>query len=451
VPLTEERVHSYSPRGSCRAIFEARDPEILIAGPAGTGKSRACLEKLHMTAMLVPGFRGLICRKTAATISSTALQTWRKFVVAEALLDGSVNYYGGSAQEPAQYRYPKTGATISIAGLDKITKVMSSEYDMIYIQEATEVTEDDWEALTTRLRNWTISYQQMIADCNPAQPTHWLKLRCDTGKTRLMDTIHEDNPILFGDDGDVTDLGADYIRKLDQLTGVRYLRLRLGRWAAAEGVIYEDFGDQHILDQLPVPAGAYLDPFGVPKHWRRYWAIDFGYVNPFVLQCWAEDEDGRLFLYREIYQTKRTVDQHAKRIMSIVAPEGVWLEPKPSTIVVDHDAEGRATFENEIQLGTTAAWKSVLEGIDAVQVRLRTQGDGRPRLFILRNALVETDDELAEGGRPTCTKDEMPGYVWTGKDKEEPVKADDHGCDALRYMVCERDMGVRALYRSITV
>jgi phage terminase large subunit len=405
---------------------------------------------MFMTAIRNTGFRGLICRKTAATMSSTVLVTWRKFVIPEALLTGDVAYYGGSAQEPAQYRF-RNGSVINIGGLDKISKIMSSEYDMVYVQEATEISEDDWEALTTRLRNWAISFQQIIADCNPAQPTHWLKQRCDNGRTRLLDTHHEDNPILFEPDGSMTARGQAYLSKLDQLTGVRYQRLRLGRWSAAEGVIYEEFGDVHCLDRIPAEPGASLDHAYVPIHWRRYWAVDFGFVNPFVCQMWAEDPDGRLYLYREIYHTHRTVDQHAKTILSVVAPDGKWLEPKPSAIICDHDAEGRAVLERELGMGTTAAHKSVLEGIEGVQVRLRDPGDGRPRIYLVRNAVVEVDEDLADSGRPTSTIEEVPGYVWEGANKEAPVKADDHGCDAMRYVVADRDFGIRVIYRSLTV
>jgi predicted O-methyltransferase YrrM len=57
---------------------------------------------------------------------------------------------------------------IVVVGLDKAQKVMSSEYDVIFVQEAIELTVDDWEALTTRLRNGKISFQQLLADCNPS-------------------------------------------------------------------------------------------------------------------------------------------------------------------------------------------------------------------------------------------------------------------------------------------
>jgi len=446
--------HKYGPRGACSVVFKARDPEVLISGPAGTGKSRACLEKLNLMCLSNPGMRGLIVRKTATSLSSTALVTWKKFVIAELLQVGDVRYYGGSASEPAAFLY-RNGSSVSIAGMDKPTKVMSSEYDVIYVQEATELTETDWESLISRLRNWVVSFQQIIADCNPSHPTHWLKLRCDTGKTRMLESRHEDNPVLFDDDGELTEKGYDYIGKLDRLTGVRRLRLRLGMWASAEGIIYEDWSASHIITQIPAGDGEARDPFGVPMAWPRIWSVDFGFVNPFVLQCWAEDGDGRLYLYRELYHTHRTVDVHAKTILNIVAPElpdgrRVWLEPQPVAVVCDHDAEGRVVLERELGVSTQAAHKSVLEGIDSVQARMKDAGDGKARVYLVANSLVELDEELKESGKPSCTVEEIPGYVWKSNEKDEPLKADDHGCDAMRYAVADRDFGIRAIYRSFS-
>lgn len=449
--------HRFGPRGACAELFNRRDDEVLIAGPAGTGKSRACMEKLHIMMLLNPGARGLIVRKTAVTLSSTALVTWKNFVAKEAIDCGDVVFYGGSAQEPASYRY-KNGSVVVIGGLDKASKIMSSEYDVIYVQEATELTETDWESLTTRLRNWIISFQQLIADCNPQHPEHWLKIRADRGTTLLLESVHEDNPVLFDEKGRITERGRDYMSKLDALTGVRHARLRLGKWVAAEGVIYEEWSADHLLGAIPLPErdptveAPIIDHAGIPASWPRYWAVDFGYTNPFACQFWAEDPDGRLYMYRELYHTGRTVDQHAAKILSIVLNDrGSWLEPRPRAILADHDAEGRAVFEREIGQATEPAHKAVLEGIEAVQRRLRKAGDGRPRLFLFRDALVERDAELAEAGKPTCTMEEIPAYVWADKTKEGPVKENDHGCDAMRYVCAHRDFGVRAIFRSFQV
>lgn len=414
--------HEYTPRGACQQVFEARDNEVLIVGPAGTGKTRACLEKLHAMALLNPGMRALIVRKTASSLTSSALVTWKRDVIPGS--ESAVDFYGGSAQEPAQYRYVN-GSRVVIGGMDKTTKIMSTEYDLIYVQEAIELTEDDWEALTTRLRSGRVSFQQILADANPAQETHWLKQRCDRGITRPLLSRHEDNPLLFTDDGTLTEFGAEYIARLDALTGVRYRRLRKGEWSSAEGVIYDEYDTAvHLIDR-----------FDIPPEWPRWWAVDFGYTNPQVIQRWAQDPDGRLYLYREHYMTQRTVDRHARDVLADLFPG----EPRPQGIICDHDAEGQQVLRRELGMNTRNADKSVKKGIEAVMRRLRPAGDGKPRLFILRDSLAELDHTLREAGRPTCTADEITGYVWDRRDgkppKEEPVKENDHGVDAMRYLV----------------
>lgn len=442
--------HRYASRGAGRALFDAHEPEVLLSGPAGTGKSRACLEYLHVLALLNPGMRGLIVRKTLASLGSTALVTWRKYVIPEALNAGVVTWYGGSQQEQPQYRYAN-GSSIAVGGMDKSTKIMSSEYDVVYVQEAIELTEADWEAITTRLRNGVLPWQQIIADTNPDVPTHWLKARCDRGVCRMLDSRHEDNPVLVDDGGQLTEVGAAYLSKLDALTGPRHARLRRGLWVAAEGQIYDNFD----------PAIHVIDRFDIPDDWVRWWAVDFGFTNPFVCQWWAVDPDGRLILYREIYRTRRTVDDHARDIMDCVstpdpdwsgprvrAHDGrIWTEPKPRAIIGDHDAEGRAVLRRELGMSITPADKRVEIGIQTVQKRLQVAGDGRPRLMVMRDSCVYRDPELVDAKKPTCTAEEFPGYVWDlgqGKaPKEQPLKVDDHGMDTTRYVVMKVDRGGR--------
>jgi phage terminase large subunit len=440
---TAAKVVRYEPRGAAAELFTARDPELCIVGAAGTGKSLACLYRMHLVAMQNPRFRGLIVRKTAVSLTSTTLVTFKKKVAVEALAAGLMRWYGGSQQDAAGYYYDN-GAVINVGGLDKPEKIMSSEYDLVFADEATELTLDDWEAIGTRLRNGGLSWQQQMAAANPGHPTHWLKARADEGKLRMLTSVHRDNPRFVNADGTLTPDGVGYMAKLDALTGVRRLRLRDGKWAAAEGLVYDGFD----------PTVHVVEPFNVPASWSRWWCIDLGYTNPFCWQDWAEDGDGRLYLVREIYRTKRLVEDHAKHILSIVAPGGRWVEPKPRAVICDHDAEDRATLERHLGMGTSAATKTVRDGIQAVQARLRPAGDGRPRLFLVRGALVERDAELAEAKKPTCTEEEVTGYIWdqsVGKaPKETPVKADDHGMDTMRYMVAERDLGGRPRIRILT-
>jgi phage terminase large subunit len=432
--LDQDAIVRYEPRGAARQLFQCRDSEVFMAGPAGTGKSLACLFRLHLVALHNPDMRGLIFRKTAVSLGSTTLVTWEKKVIADAMARGIVRWFGGSAREAPGYRY-SNGAKIDVAGMDRPEKIMSAEYDLVFGDEATELTIADWEAIGTRLRNGRLSWQQQMGACNPAHPTHWIKRRCDDGAARMLISRHRDNPAYINADGTMTLQGVDYFKKLDALTGVRKLRLRDGVWAAAEGLIYDGFDEAlHVVDE-----------FRIPHDWPRWLSVDFGFTNPFVMQWWAEDPDGRLILYREIYHTRRLVEEHARQARALmVYPAGGWREPRPRAVICDHDAEGRATLEKHLGLKTTAANKKVSPGIQAVTSRFKAAADGRPRLLLMRGALVERDGALDEARKPACTEEEMPGYVWAvkpnGTAPEAPLKENDHGCDAMRYMVAARDM-----------
>lgn len=462
---TNGTVVRYEPRGAARQLFNTQAAEIAISGPAGTGKSLAALFRLHIAALdrRNPGIRCLIVRKTAVSLGSTTLVTFEKKVAAEAIAAGITRWYGGSTRDAASYRYPETGSTIVVGGMDKPEKIMSSEYDLVFCDEATELTLADWEAIGTRLRHGKLPWQQQIAACNPSYPQHWIKQRSDRGGMVMLHSRHIDNPAYVNADGTLTERGKDYMAKLDALTGVRRLRLRDGKWSAAEGIIYDGWDPGvHLIDRFPIP-----------DSWTRWWSVDFGFTHPFVLQCFAEDGDGRLYLYREIFHTQRLVEDHAAQILSLVTAvvpdveqvpgESVldavragrrrWIEPRPRALICDHDAEGRATLERHLGMSTKAAKKTVTDGIQAVQSRLKLAGDGRPRLFILRDSVVERDSSLDDAKKPCCTAEEIPGYVWAikpgGELKEEPLKEQDDGDDALRYMVAERDLGVRSRVRFV--
>jgi phage terminase large subunit len=436
VTTAADTVVRYEPRGAALEVFKSRDSELVIAGPAGTGKSLACLWRIHLAALNNPGIRCLIVRKTAVSLGSTTLVTYEKKVATAALAAGIVRWFGGSPREAPCYRYAN-GSVIVVGGLDKSEKIMSAEYDLVFADEATELTVTDWESIATRLRNGVLAWQQQIAACNPAHPTHWLKQRCDQGQARMLVSRHIDNPAYMHADGTPTETGRDYFAKLDALTGVRKLRLRDGKWAAVEGQIYEAFDEAiHLVDEVKHTAA-----------WQRWGAVDFGFTNPFCYQDWWEDPDGRLYLNHEVYFTRRLVEDHAETIRKILFyPSGQPRGQVPRAIYADHDAEDRATLERKLGLSTTPAHKSVSDGIQAVQSRLKVQPDGLPRLFIRRGALVERDPELEAASLPMGAAEEIAGYVWAVKPgnkgglKEEPVKEHDHAMDALRYVVAARDL-----------
>lgn len=396
--------------------------EAILSGPYETGKTFGALSKLHALLCLFPRSRALMVRKTYSSLTGSAAVTYEQKVVPIPVGRPGcpIRKLGGST--PGEYIYPNE-SRIVLGGMDNADKFLSAEFDFVYVNQAEELNLDDWEKLVGRAtgRAGNSPYPQVFGDCNPGAPTHWILSR---QALKLFPTMHEDNPRLYDDvAGEWTSEGKRTMSILDSLTGLRYKRGRLGLWAAAEGQIYEYDPEIHLLDR-----------FEIPDDWERFRVVDFGFGNPFVCQWWALDHDDRMYMYREIYMSQRLVSRHAKQILAL--SEGETIQ----TTVCDHDAEDRATLEDE-GIPTIAAEKSVLVGIEKVQTRLAKSGDGRPRMFFLRDSLVEPDLERRSLHRTIQTTDEFGGYVWappessrTGESRPDaPIKKDDHGMDCVRY------------------
>lgn len=409
----------YEPHGAALELWKCKAPEILIEGPAGTGKTRGVLQKIVALADKYPRSRHLLCRKTRASMTQSVLVTLETKVFPE----GHPVTQGPKREHRQSYTLPN-GSELVIGGMDHPERTFSTEYDTVTYFEAIEGTEHEWESLHRALRNGRMGYHQAIADTNPGHPAHWLNQRAIRGAMVRLLSRHEDNPQFYDRKaGAWTPAGIEYIARLDALTGARKGRLRKGLWVAAEGTVYESWD----------PALHLVAPFKIPASWPRYRAIDFGYTNPFCCQWWAQDPDGRLYLYREIYCTQRTVKVHAKQIKELSAGE------RYVATVADHDAEDRATLREE-GIETVPAYKAIRPGIQAVEERLKLAGDKRPRLFLFRDALVERDERLEAAKKPLCTEQEFDSYVWPkgvdGKPlKEVPVDDNNHGMDAKRYLV----------------
>lgn len=458
-------------RGPNLEFFRYQGPESVLSGPAGTGKSLTCLLRLHYICSHVPGVRALIVRKTRESLTESALVTFEQEVVPA---DHPILASGGQRRLRQSYRYPN-GSEIVVGGLDKPGKIMSTQYDLAYVQEAIELREEDWDALSSRMRHGRLSYQQVFGDTNPDAPGHWLYQRCQSGRCWMAHSRHQDNP-RWHDGTNWTPEGLTYLARLGALTGPRHDRLGKGLWVQAEGVVYDDWRPHlHLIDRRQ---SVFHGPDDPPYEWPRRWAIDFGYTHPFVCLLAAIDPDGRAYIYRQVYHTRRLVEDHAARLLHLLReettrqqrwalkraldrgtlpPEGpardqaladlartVEASLRPRRVLCDHDAEDRATLERHLGMKTVAAFKAISPGIQAVAARLRSAGDGKPRLYVLRDGLDQRDASLRQAGRPTCLEDEVLSYVWDTRGHrrrgELPVDEDNHALDALRYLVADLDL-----------
>ncbi len=335
----------FVPRGAMLEIMTCRRSEILLSGPAGTGKSRGLLEKGHLLCEKYPGCRGLILRKTRKSLTTTALVTYEDWVLPQ----GHPAKRGAKREQRSCYHYPN-GSTIDVGGLDNPDKIMSSEYDWIYIQEVIECLEEDIEKCSTRLRNYVVPYQQILMDTNPSSPNHWVKARCDRGTTAYFETHHEDNPRLFNPDaGKWTEEGISYIKVLDDLTGARKQRLRYGKWVAPEGARFP-----HAVREVQGFNLRDTFPGGVPEHVVKWISCDYGLAAPYCALWHFQDHDRNVYTYREDYEAGHTADVQAERIRDSSPPNeryySVYLDPSMWAVFPRHEAKPKALEKSAADL-----------------------------------------------------------------------------------------------------
>jgi phage terminase large subunit len=408
----EER--PYQPYGAALELMRYRGREVLLAGPAGTGKSRACLEKLNLVAMQVP-IRGAIVRKVRKTLSQAALVTFEEKVLPK---PSGVRFW----TEDQEYRYGN-GAIVAICGLDDPEKIKSTEFDMIYVQEATELDQLDWELVVSRLRNGVLSYQQVMGDCNPTYPQHWLKVRCDEGTAQLLDSAHQDNPMLWAD-GEWTEFGAEYLRTLDSLTGYQYRRLRLGEWCAAEGMYFEEWD----------PKVHVCEPFEIPEEWPRWFAVDYGFAVPFCCLWFARSpETRRVYVYREAYLTGLRDEKQAEVIKQRTGEERMALRILDPSMFNPRTEQQRPSiaqvYAGVLGPGLWAGMNNRKQGWAVVRRAMAHEDGKAPRLQVMR-------------GRAPALCREIPSLIHDPLDPEDVAdvvsgkKVDDHAADALRYGLC---------------
>ena len=419
--------HKYEARGAHKAIRPMRDREVLISGPAWTGADRACMEKMVTCALKYPGFQGLIVRKVEKDLVTSAISIMKAEVLPELLVGKQAWWVNGNKQDPSRWQF-RNGSAISITGLNNPSMISGSRYDMVYVMMAKELDLEDWNSLILVLLGNTMGYNQLLASTWPDANTHWLKRRCEAGKTTYLESRHEDNPLMYemiNGDLRVTDYGKDVLARLADLTGVWRSRNGLGLWAISEGVILDKFDATIHM----------VRPFNVPEDWAHLWTIDFGVTNPFYWGNFVRAPDGALVEVQEIYMTGRTPLQHCEKIWEVTQDQ-----MRPEKIICDHDAAGRKDIEAFFSekwgypVHVIKAKKDVKVGIEKFQKRIKHQD-----ILWMHGALVERDPMLARMGYPTQAVEEIPSWVWADEGLLVPVKKFDHAMDGARYLIMEED------------
>jgi len=352
---------------------------------------------------------------------------------------GTTTRFGEPVMSEIHYHGLDSTGSNSNDGLPR--KISGMQFGWIFVDEATELNEQDWVQLLGRLRydgkvvgdkKFTVPFRQIYGATNPAGPNHWLHEKFfseDAQNDPGRETFHlkaEDNPGVPKDY--VEDMKANY-------SGVYYERYVLGNWVGTSDAIYDEFDRRkHVRDITGLQEldedwqMSDMDGINLPKppeDWRVYRSIDFGYPSPIVIQWWAKSPQDTFVLFREYYKSDTLVEDAAK-----------WIKQYSEDLEIDQtfadpaQASDRETLQRK-GVSSSKAKKDVWNGIQEVKGRLKDDA-----LYIYEDSLVNpVDGDLQADKKPTRTVDEIPGYEWKNSDSDTPKKVDDHGVDSMRYCI----------------
>lgn len=174
---------------------------LVLKGGGGSGKSIFAGIKILERCTTEAGHRYLVCRKVARTLRESCFRQLAS--QAREYYADAVDYIPRGSGGDMYIRF-KNGSELLFCGLDDVEKLKSIfNITGVWIEEATEVLESDFNQLDIRLRGETPYYKQMIITFNPVSLLHWLKRRffdAPDPRARVHESTYRDNRFLPEED-----------------------------------------------------------------------------------------------------------------------------------------------------------------------------------------------------------------------------------------------------------
>ena len=250
---------------------------LVLKGGGGSGKSIFAGRKVLERVTTEPGHRFLVCRKVAKTLRESCF---------EQLIGQNADYYPESGMKVNKSDMVMTfrnGSKIIFAGLDDVEK-LKSIYDItgIWIEEASELDESDFNQLDIRLRTDSPWYLQIILTFNPISMMHWLKKRFfdhRDKRARVHESTYKDNRFLIPE-------AVETLEAFKETDEYYYQVYCLGMWGVTGKSVFN--GKQVTERLLHAPE---------PKAVGRF---DYDYDGLKITNIrWVDDPDGAIRIYEQ--------------------------------------------------------------------------------------------------------------------------------------------------------
>lgn len=422
------------------AHFDDPNTDQLYGGAAGGSKSTSLLLGSIRACHRYPGLQAFWFRRTFPELEQSVLRMLTR--------------YGNARAVGARYdrsRHELRFANDSILtfahakNVDEATALQSAEINLLILDERTTIPPDVVDHLYTRVRSGvpTAPTLGIRSATNPGGighsrvKTEYVEAT-DHGAAEIIDGSNRVRRFIQARVTDTPQLGPEYA---DSFAGYgEQLRKAFldGDWDVFAGQVFTEWRhDRHVVPR-----------FTIPPEWRRLAGIDYGYAAPWAVLWGAVDNDARVWIYREEYDTQVGETDQAKRVLADEAAEGAQHDGDPVHF---------------LRYADPSMWRATGEGLPIADVYTREGAVLQPANNERIAGWQRVHTYLADGppcahhralGWTSCPKLHVldgtaPNLVRTlpavpyDKHKVEDVDtlSEDHAPDALRYLLMGLDGG----------
>jgi hypothetical protein len=416
-----------------KLFLESEKKYIGYGGARGGGKSWAVRTKSKLLCLNYDGIKVLIVRRSYPELTANHIDVLRVELAGIAKYNKQEKMFTFGNGSTISFRY--------CAKDSDLDNFQGSEYDCIFLDEATQLSEHQFEVLRACLRGVNNFPKRMYLTCNPGGQGHaWVKrLFIDR---RFKETENPDDYVFIQakvkDNKPLMENQPDYVQQLEGLTGKLKKAWLDGDWNIFEGQFFEDFVDNpnHYEDRQYTNV---IKGFEPPADWKIYRSYDFGYSDPFSCGWWAVDYDGRLYRILELYGcvknepdtgVKWTPEEQFAEI-SRIEHEHPWLKGKVIHGVADPSiwdgSKGVSTADVAKRYGIyfTPGVNARIPGWMQMHYRFAFDENGYPMMYVFDSCkhFIRT----------------IPTLIYSETKPEDlDTELEDHIADETRYMCMAR-------------
>ncbi|MEG0664617.1 MAG: phage terminase large subunit [Clostridia bacterium] len=288
-------------------FFNSKERFVAYGGARGGGKSWAVRKKAMLLAINFNGIKIMILRRTYGELRENHINPLKKE------LKDIANY----KDSEKTFFFPNESVIIFGYCDDEndVLRYQGQEYDVIFIDEATQLTSFQYNSLCACLRGANDFPKRIYLTCNPGGVGHgWVK-RLFIDKNYKKGELESDYKFIFAsvyDNYALLKKDKGYINMLYNLPEKLKKAWLDGNWDVLSGQYFTEWDRSvHVIK-----------PFKIKEHWRRYFSMDYG-LDMLAGYFIAIDEKGNCFVYKEIYEKNLIISKAAKLIKNFCQTEKI--------------------------------------------------------------------------------------------------------------------------------